>query len=74
VEPLKFGIELRLQGTTFFGRSEALGRVGAIAWNENKKTEVQIITGRLQAIQEQLKSQPSTDLNLCDRWQPPMSK
>jgi len=25
---------------------EALGRVGAIAWNENQKTEVQIITGR----------------------------
>jgi tetratricopeptide (TPR) repeat protein len=42
---------------------EALGRVGAIAWNENQKTEVQIITERLQAIQ-QMKSQPSADLNL----------
>jgi len=21
-----------------------------------------------------VKTQPSTDLNLCDRWQPPMSK
>ena len=43
---------------------EALGRVGAIAWTENQRTEVQIITQRLQAIQQQAKSQPSFDLNL----------
>ena len=43
---------------------EALGRVGAIAWTENQRTEVQIITQRLQAIQQQAKSPPSFDLNL----------
>ena len=57
--------ELRLRRALGFSAEvEALGRVGAIAWNENQKTQVQIITGRLQAIQQQLKSQPSSDLNL----------
>lgn len=57
--------ELRLRRALgFLEEVEALGRVGAIAWNENQKTEVQIITGRLQAIQQQFKSQPSIDLNL----------
>ena len=43
---------------------EALGRVGALAWSENQRIEVQIITQRLQAIQLQTKSQPSFDLKL----------
>ena len=43
---------------------EALGRVGAIAWNENQKMEVQFITKRLQTIQEQIKPQSSVDLQL----------
>lgn len=43
---------------------QALGRVGAIAWSENQRTEVQIITLRLQAIQQQTLSQPSLNLNL----------
>lgn len=43
---------------------EALGRVGTIAWSENQSPEVQFITSRLQAIQQQTKSQPSVDLKL----------
>lgn len=43
---------------------KALGRVGAIAWRENQGTEVKIITQRLQAIQQQIKAQPSVNLNL----------
>lgn len=42
---------------------EALGRVGAIAWSENQSKEVQLITQRLQAIQQQ-PSQPPVDLKL----------
>jgi tetratricopeptide (TPR) repeat protein len=43
---------------------EALGRVGAIAWSENQRAEVQVITKRLQAIQQQTTSQPGGDLQL----------
>ncbi|PIG93545.1 hypothetical protein [Gloeocapsopsis sp. IPPAS B-1203] len=43
---------------------QALGRVGAIAWSENETTQVQIITRRLQAIQQQAQSQPTVDLTL----------
>lgn len=49
--------ELRLRrslGTLEEVRS--LGRVGEIAWNNNKSTEVQVITQRLQAIQQQLEA------------------
>lgn len=41
---------------------EALGRVGGIAWQDNQKAEVKVITGRLQAIQQQ--AQPTADLAL----------
>jgi tetratricopeptide (TPR) repeat protein len=41
---------------------EALGRVGGIAWQDNQKAEVKLITGRLQAIQKQV--QPTPDLAL----------
>jgi len=41
---------------------EALGRVGGIAWQDNQKAEVKLITGRLQAIQQQ--AQPTADLAL----------
>ncbi|MUL36343.1 hypothetical protein BWI75_08275 [Gloeocapsopsis sp. AAB1 = 1H9] len=56
--------ELRLRralGT--LAEVQALGRVGAIAWSQNERTQVQIITARLQAIQ-QVQSQPATDLTL----------
>lgn len=57
--------ELRLRRTLgSLQEVEALGRVGAIAWNEKQSTELQIITKRLQEIQKQAKSQPSIDLNL----------
>ena len=36
---------------------KALGRVGAIAWSENQRQELQIITGRLQTIQQQTQPQ-----------------
>ena len=56
--------ELRLRrAVSSLQEVEALGRVGAIAWSENQKTEVQLITGRLQTIQ-QAKSQPAADLRL----------
>jgi tetratricopeptide (TPR) repeat protein len=57
--------ELRLRralGT--LAEVQALGRVGAIAWSENETTQVQIVTRRLQAIQQQAQSQPTTDLTL----------
>lgn len=56
--------ELRLRralGT--LAEVQALGRVGAIAWSENERPQAQIITRRLQTIQ-QLQSQPATDLTL----------
>jgi tetratricopeptide (TPR) repeat protein len=57
--------ELRLRRALgYLEEVEALGRVGGIAWSENQTTEVQIITGRLQAIRRQTKSQPPVDLKL----------
>ncbi|MDZ7963163.1 MAG: hypothetical protein RMY34_35810 [Aulosira sp. DedQUE10] len=43
---------------------QALSRVGAIAFNQNNREEVQYITQRLQAIQQQALSQPLMDLQL----------
>ena len=43
---------------------DALGRVGAIAWSQNQKTEVRIITERLRAIQLQTAKSPQVDFPL----------
>ncbi|OUL20972.1 hypothetical protein BV378_28345 [Nostoc sp. RF31YmG] len=43
---------------------QALSRVGAIAFNQNNREEVQYITERLQAVQKQTLSQPLIDLQL----------
>ncbi|MBD2357947.1 tetratricopeptide repeat protein [Tolypothrix sp. FACHB-123] len=43
---------------------QALSRVGAIAFNQNNREQVQYITQRLQAIQTQTLSQPLLDLQL----------
>jgi tetratricopeptide (TPR) repeat protein len=43
---------------------QALGRVGAIAWNENNNEQVQYITQRLQTIQKQAQSSKIVDLEL----------
>ncbi|QIR38325.1 hypothetical protein HCG51_17525 [Tolypothrix sp. PCC 7910] len=43
---------------------QALSRVGGIAFNQNNREEVQYITQRLQAIQQQTLSQPLLDLQL----------
>ncbi|BAY21192.1 TPR repeat-containing protein [Calothrix sp. NIES-2100] len=43
---------------------QALSRVGAIAFTRNNREEVQYITQRLQAIQQQALSQPLLDLQL----------
>lgn len=57
--------ELRLQRALgFLAEIRALGRVGAIAWRENESLYLQYITKRLQAIQQQLQSQPRVDLTL----------
>ncbi len=40
---------------------EALGRVGGIAWQDNQKAELPLITGRLQAIQQQAQRQPPVE-------------
>ncbi|HEY9693058.1 MAG TPA: tetratricopeptide repeat protein [Oculatellaceae cyanobacterium] len=42
----------------------ALARVGGIAWEDNQKAEVQLITKRLQAIQQQAQTQVPVDLTL----------
>ncbi len=57
--------ELRLR--RFLGslaEVQALSRVGAIAWNENDRQQVQYITQRLQAIQKQTQSQKTVDIPL----------
>ncbi|WGV28737.1 tetratricopeptide repeat protein [Halotia branconii] len=57
--------ELRLR--RFLGslaEVQALSRVGAIAWNESDRQEVQYITQRLQAIQKQTQSQKAVDIPL----------
>ncbi len=57
--------ELRLR--RFLGslaEVQALSRVGAIAWNESDRQEVQYITQRLQAIQKQAQSQKNVDIPL----------
>jgi len=71
-EPLKFGTGTAIAANWVLEEVEALGRVGAIAWNENQKRCKSSLGGckRFSSV----KSQPSTDLNLCDRWQLPMSK
>ncbi len=43
---------------------ESLGRVGAIAWSQNQKTEVRIITERLRAIQLQTSKSQQVDFQL----------
>ncbi|MDJ0732550.1 MAG: hypothetical protein QNJ47_00435 [Nostocaceae cyanobacterium] len=45
---------------------QALSRVGAIAYNQNERLQVQYINQRLQTIEEQIKSQQTPDLEL---WQ-----
>ncbi|NES73034.1 MAG: hypothetical protein F6K24_51465, partial [Okeania sp. SIO2D1] len=45
---------------------EELGRVGAIAWEENRKQDVQIITGRLELIQAQAEAESNLDLPLLE--------
>jgi tetratricopeptide (TPR) repeat protein len=45
---------------------QALSRVGAIAWSENDRPQVQYITQRLQKIQKQTQSQKTGNLQL---WQ-----
>ena len=42
----------------------ALARVGGIAWEDNQKAEVKLITQRLQAIQQQAQNQVPVDLAL----------
>lgn len=55
--------ELRLRRVLgFLAETQALGRVGAIAWTENEPYQVQVITQRLEAISQQQKS--SNDLQL----------
>lgn len=57
--------ELRLRRVVGFQEEvEALGRVGAIAWSENQRIEVQVISQRLETIQQQLQFQPSIDIRL----------
>jgi tetratricopeptide (TPR) repeat protein len=57
--------ELRLRRALGFQEEvAALGRVGEIAWRENQGLEVQVITRRLQAIQQQVQSQPTVNLRL----------
>lgn len=43
---------------------QALGRVGAIAWEENSREDIQFITRRLQAIQTEGTAKPIVELEL----------
>lgn len=57
--------ELRLRRALgFLEEVNALARVGEIAWSQNQRLEVRVITRRLQEIQQQTISQPTTNLEL----------
>lgn len=57
--------ELRLRRALGFQEEvEALGRVGEVAWSENQRSQVQVITRRLQAIGQQTQSQTGDNLRL----------
>ncbi|NET85433.1 MAG: tetratricopeptide repeat protein [Moorea sp. SIO1F2] len=43
---------------------QTLGRVGGVAWNENNKQSVQLITARLEEIQQENKAEDSINLPL----------
>lgn len=55
--------ELRLRRVLgLLPETQALGRVGAIAWSENERLQVQFITERLNTIWQQTKTQTQPDL------------
>ena len=55
--------ELRLRRVLgFLAETQALGRVGAIAWTQNEPYQVQVITQRLEAISQQQKSSNNLQL------------
>lgn len=55
--------ELRLRRRLgLLAETQALGRVGAIAWSENERLQVQFITERLNTIWQQNQAQPKPDL------------
>ncbi|MFB2938453.1 tetratricopeptide repeat protein [Aerosakkonemataceae cyanobacterium BLCC-F154] len=57
--------ELRLTRVLgFIPEVQALGRVGAIAWQENSREDIQFITRRLQAIQTEATAKPIVELEL----------
>ncbi|KOP25698.1 hypothetical protein AMR41_15170 [Hapalosiphon sp. MRB220] len=57
--------ELRLRRYLgYIKEVQALGRVGAVAYQKSNRPEVQYITQRLQAIQKQAQSQKTPNLNL----------
>ena len=57
--------ELRLRRALGFQEElQALSRVGGIAWQDNQRPELQAITQRLQAIGQQVQSQPDVNLQL----------
>jgi tetratricopeptide (TPR) repeat protein len=45
---------------------QALGRVGNNAWTDNQRVEIQLITGRLQAIQMEAQAKPPVNLALLE--------
>jgi tetratricopeptide (TPR) repeat protein len=57
--------ELRLRRFLgFVPEVQALGRVGAIAWQQNRRDDVQIITKRLQTIDREAQKKPPVELPL----------
>lgn len=57
--------ELRLRRVLgFLEEVAALSRVGAIAWRQNQRAEVQVITRRLQEVQQQTKAESTVSLQL----------
>lgn len=57
--------ELRLRRALGFQEEiQALSRVGGIAWRDNQRPELQVITQRLQTIGQQIQSQPNVNLQL----------
>ncbi|ELR99335.1 lipopolysaccharide assembly protein LapB [Gloeocapsa sp. PCC 73106] len=62
--------ELRLQRALgLLPEINALGRIGAIAWSENRPDEVKIINDRLEAIALELKDEPELILALAQAYQ-----
>lgn len=51
-------------GMTPLAEVQTLGNIGQVAWEKSRKFDIQVITARLQEIQQQAETQPALDIEL----------